>query len=294
MSQINRSSTTLLAIIDALPIGVLVVDQKGKIVLSNTKLQRLLGYTSTEILTLSVKDFVPRHLSANHERLMESYLLSPTQKSMDEGRILSARMKSGEEVLLQLGLSPLLLDGTHYVMVSMIETVNSVLKVGTHSDPLTGLPNRTLFKKLSENLRNMAIRNQTSLAVIFVDLDKFKQINDQLGHDVGDSVLTQVADILQNSLRKNDVIGRIGGDEFVICLYGIEELNSLKNTVDKLIDNMAEITNIDGNELNISASFGMVNTNFPASITIDQMIEKADQLMYLEKQKNKKLDSDEI
>ena len=283
MPQIHWSNTTLLAIIDALPIGILLVDEKGSIVLTNIKLQELLGYTSAEFLSLSVKDLVPRHLCANHDRLMENYLVNPTRRSMDEGRILSARMKNGEEVLVQQGLSPLIVDETKLVMVSMLETVNSVLKVGSHSDPLTGLPDRTLFKKLSENLRNMAIRNQTTLAVVFIDLDRFKQVNDLLGHDVGDRVLLQVADIFQTKLRKSDVIGRIGGDEFVVCFYGIEDLVSLKSTVDKLAACIAAITSIGEHKINISASIGMVNTNFPASISIEQMIEKADKLMYKHK-----------
>lgn len=290
MPQLQWSSTTLLAIIDALPIGVLVVDEKGRIVLTNFKIQELLGYTATEFCNLSVKDLVPRHLRNNHDRLMGNYLLNPNQRSMDDGRILSARMKNGEEVLVQLGLSPLTADGTKLVMVSMIETVNKILKVGSHSDPLTGLPNRTLFKTLSENLRNMAIRNQTSMALVFIDLDRFKQVNDLLGHDVGDRVLLQVANIFQKKLRKSDVAGRIGGDEFVICFYGIEDLLALKNTVNKLAASIAAITNIDEHKIDIAASIGLVNTNFPASITIEQMIEKADTLMYEDKQNGKDKD----
>lgn len=287
MPQINWSSATLLAIIDALPIGILLVDEKGSIVLTNIKLQKLLGYTPAEFCSLSVKDLVPRHLRGNHDRLMENYLLDPTERSMDGGRILSARMKNGEEILVQQGLSPLIVDDTKLVMVSMLETVNSVLKVDSHSDPLTGLPNRTLFKKLSENLRNMAIRNQTTLAVVFIDLDRFKQVNDLLGHDIGDSVLLQVAEVFQKTLRKSDVIGRIGGDEFVICFYGIEDFVSLKSTVDKLAASIAAITRIGEHEINISASVGMVNTNFPAGISVEQMIERADKLMYEDKQKGK-------
>lgn len=287
MIQTQWSSITLLTIINALPIGVLLVDGKGRIVLTNNKLQELLGYTATELLSLSVKELVPRHLSANHDRLMGNYMLNPTQRSMDEGRILSARMKNGEEVLVKQGLTPLFLDGANHVMVSMLETDNTILKVGSHSDPLTGLPNRILFKKLSDNLRNMAIRKQTSLAIVFIDLDRFKYVNDQFGHNIGDSVLLQVAEILQQSLRESDVIGRIGGDEFVICLYDIENSDSLKNTVNKLASNIAAITCIDGHEISISASCGMVNTNFPTSISIDEMLEKADELMYQAKQEGK-------
>lgn len=288
MSQLQRSNTKLLAIIDALPISVLLVDEKGGIVFSNFKLQKLLGYTQTELCSMSVKDLVPQHLSAQHDSLMESYMLNPTQRSMDEGRILSARMKNGEELLVQLGLNPLCIDGANFVLVSMIETVNKILKVGSHSDPLTGLPNRILFKKLSENLRNMAIRNKTSLALIFIDLDRFKQVNDLYGHDVGDRTLLEVTEIFRDSLRKSDVIGRIGGDEFVICFYGMEDADSLDKTVNKLAASIASIKNVDQHEINIGASIGVVNTNTPASITIDEMIEKADKLMYQQKQTGKK------
>lgn len=284
MPFIRCSNTELLTILDALPIAVLVVGETGEIVLSNFKTQELLGFSEKEMCHMSVNDLVPIPQIEQHNRLVENYMLNPVKRSMDDGKILSVRMKNGEELLVQLGLTPLNIGGKNLVMVSMIETVNQILKVASYNDPLTGLPNRILFKKLSENLRNLAIRNATSLALLFVDLDNFKQVNDCLGHDEGDRVLLEVSRIFSHNIRKNDVIGRIGGDEFVICFYGIGESGLLETIANKLTKSISSITRIGQNGINIGASIGIVCTNSPASVTLDEMIEKADKLMYQAKQ----------
>jgi len=284
---IKFTHKTLQLIIDTLPIGIFIVDLEGIIVFSNNKIEDILGFNDEELFGISVNNLVPVHLKKSHTKMLKHFTMTVSDRSMASGRILAAINKDGVEVPCQIGLKSLLIDEGTYIMVSMIETTNSILKVASYSDPLTGLPNRIFFDEVSESLRNLAIRNNTPLALMFIDLDNFKYVNDQFGHDIGDLVLTKVADIFTCNIRKNDTIGRIGGDEFVICLYGISNKGELEALSKKLITEISLINNVNNHAINIGASIGAIFAPTAASLTVNNMINKADKLMYQAKQASK-------
>jgi len=151
-------------------------------------------------------------------------------------------------------------------------------------DALTGLPNRKLLHDRLEY--SIATRNQTQIAVLFLDLDNFKTINDSLGHRVGDQLLIAMGKILSNSVREGDTVARIGGDEFVLILPDIESPENAAIAAQKIIDTVVQPITIQGTELRVSASIGI--SVYPADgVTVDSLTKNADIAMYQAKEKGK-------
>lgn len=287
MKNFKLNEGSLLAMMTALPIGVLLVDSMGQIVFANEKFQQLLGYTIDELTALSANDLIPARLRLAHSKSMQHFMTVPTARPMHAGRLLPAIKKNGDELHLQIGLTPIVQQQQDYVLVSAIEAQNQVLKVTSPNDALTGLPGRALFNEVSENLRRLALRNSACFGVMFIDLDKFKQVNDDLGHHAGDVVLHQVAEVLTKNLRKNDIVGRVGGDEFVVSLYGIESQQALVALGNKLIREISSIDQAEGKPIDIGASIGAVFVAPPLSHTLDELTDRADVLMYEAKRAGK-------
>ena len=151
-----------------------------------------------------------------------------------------------------------------------------------HHDQLTGLPNRMLFfQRLELAIGNARLRNE-HLAVLFVDLDHFKEINDQLGHVMGDQVLQMVAQRLQNMVRASDTVARLGGDEFILLMEGIPEPSALNAIIDKLATSLNAVMALEQQSVRIGASIGI--SLFPQDgDTPEALIHHADQAMYQRK-----------
>ncbi len=150
-------------------------------------------------------------------------------------------------------------------------------------DPLTNLPNRTLFlDRLSQTLQHSK-RKSSLCALLFVDLDRFKHVNDTLGHDTGDKLLISVAECLISSVRKIDTVSRLGGDEFTVILQDITSAHDAANIATHIIEKLEEVFIIDDNEIYIGASIGI--TLYPNDAdTPTQMLSNADMSMYRAKE----------
>jgi diguanylate cyclase (GGDEF)-like protein len=148
-----------------------------------------------------------------------------------------------------------------------------------HNDPLTGLPNRRSFMTHLPKMVALAERQCSRLAVLFIDLDGFKQVNDSHGHQVGDKLLQQVAARLSQEVRKSDLVGRIGGDEFMLLLTDCHDQESIAAFARKIIDKISQPYTADGVEMNIGASIGIAL--FPEhAIDVEALITLADAAMY--------------
>ena len=126
-----------------------------------------------------------------------------------------------------------------------------------HHDTLTGLPNRLLFRDRLTQAISKAERNRTGLAILFLDLDRFKIINDTLGHDVGDDLLVEVAERLQRQCRQSDTVARLGGDEFVFVLEAVSNRKDAAVVAEKIMAALTQPVHIKGHELTISTSIGI-------------------------------------
>ncbi len=146
-------------------------------------------------------------------------------------------------------------------------------------DPLTGLPNRKLFADRLRHLVQRQARNGEGFAVLFIDLDRFKRVNDTLGHDVGDQLLVEVAARLKACLRGSDTCARWGGDEFLVTLEGIPARDDAEHVAGKIAESLAKPFSIDGCELGISASIGISLCPLDAC-DATMLIRQADLAMY--------------
>jgi len=287
MNKFQITDQHFRSVIDTLSMGILLSSPNGKIIFTNPKLNKLLGFNESELDGESIEKLVPVRYHETHKKMQENYLNSPSPRSMGRGRVLSIIKKNGEEIQVKIGLSPLVFGSEKVTVVSIIEITNHVFKIAAYHDPLTGLSNRSLFTELSENLHTLAKRNNSHISIMFIDLDNFKKVNDQHGHAVGDMVLCEVAEILSKCVRENDILGRLGGDEFIVYLYDMKNNLKLENISKNIIAKIAAIDNINGYKINISASIGAISTGSAMTVSLDEMTKKADRLMYKAKEAGK-------
>ena len=154
-----------------------------------------------------------------------------------------------------------------------------------YSDPLTGLPNRLLLTERVEHALHLAQREGTQFAILFLDLDRFKQINDSLGHLFGDRVLIEVAQRLKGCLRQTDTLSRLGGDEFVIHLHEADA-RAAEVTAQRILDALDRPIELDGMHFSISCSMGIAMQPDDGH-TLDELIKHADTAMYRVKERGK-------
>jgi len=155
-----------------------------------------------------------------------------------------------------------------------------------YHDPLTGLINRTFLKEKLKSLMNYSLKHNKKLAIVFMDLDNFKMINDSFGHEAGDSLLIEIAKRLKKSVRKEDIISRIGGDEFVIVLNNIDKKEEIVSVLEKIRNSFITPIIIKGHKIYISFSMGVAI--FPDdSDNLEELLQFADIAMYDAKKKGK-------
>ncbi|MCJ8321241.1 MAG: EAL domain-containing protein [Colwellia sp.] len=179
-------------------------------------------------------------------------------------------------------LSKTLLDRTIRHAIERVKSQAKLVHMATH-DALTGLINRTLFCQLLESAIFRTKRNTNKLAVMFLDLDRFKIINDSLGHNIGDLLLKAVAQRLENVLREEDVIARFGGDEFTVLIESTNKKTQIENIANKICQKMSTVFIIGDHDLHITISIGIAI--YPEAGTNSlTLLKNADTAMYYSKQ----------
>jgi diguanylate cyclase (GGDEF)-like protein len=291
-SRLQQQNDMLHTIIDNFPGGVSVVDANLRIQAFNRLFQVLLDLPD-DLLKQSVLMFEDV-LRYNAQR--GDYGQAPVESLVAE-RMLQARQFKAHRIertlpngtTLEIRGMPLPQGGfvTLYVDVTSNKQHQRELEHLAHFDALTGLPNRVL---LADRLRQgmaQALRRGQQLAVAYLDLDGFKQINDTLGHDVGDQMLVVLAGRMKQALRDGDTIARLGGDEFVAVLSDVEGPQGNVPMLKRLLAAVDAPVHLLGQEMMVSASVGV--TFFPQSqeVDADQLMRQADQAMYLAKQAGK-------
>ena len=167
-----------------------------------------------------------------------------------------------------------------------LAAANSALKLSAHYDPLTKLPNRTLLADRIEHAVKKSVRNKTFVAVAFIDLDGFKEVNDRHGHNIGDELLKKVTHQLTHALREGDTLSRFGGDEFVAVIDDLSDPSESDIVVSRMLESVSNTLMIEEKLLKVTASIGI--TFYPLdNASPDQLLRHADQAMYIAKQKGK-------
>ena len=164
-------------------------------------------------------------------------------------------------------------------LISKQVRAEAIIKKQAHFDSLTNLPNRFLALDRLTRMIKQARRNDSKIAVLFIDLDFFKKVNDMLGHTSGDKLLIEAARRISNSVRDADTVGRLGGDEFIVLISGVSSTTEVNSIAEKLTDQISDAFHIDGKELVLSASIGISIYPEDGSDRLE-LIRKADSAMY--------------
>ena len=148
-----------------------------------------------------------------------------------------------------------------------------------HFDQLTSLPNRTLLRERVDHAIARAMRGGSGVATLILDMDRFKEINDMLGHEIGDKLLVEAARRIRASVRDQDTVARLGGDEFAVVLEGVSEAKEVLPVIERIIASLGEVTQIGGRELNSSISIGIAM--YPENgNNLSELLRAADLAMY--------------
>lgn len=265
--------------------GVIITDAEGRILAVNRAFTLVTGYELADVLHLTPRILKSgRHDVAFYEEMWRSL----NQSGQWVGEIWNKR-KNGEiyPERLTIGVVRDAAGGVgHYVGVfsdiTDIKRSQERLDFLAHHDMLTSLPNRLLFNHRLKHSIELAQRNRRKLAVVFIDLDHFKNVNDTLGHDLGDELLKRVADVLDVHVRKSDTLARIGGDEFILLLDDIEAPRYAGAIAEKFLDLLSRTFMISGHEIVVSASIGV--SFFPSDgQDVNTLVKNADTAMYYAK-----------
>jgi diguanylate cyclase (GGDEF)-like protein/PAS domain S-box-containing protein len=262
--------------------GVLIVDAENKIVEVNPAFTELTGYSHDEVIGKN-----PRLLSSGKQG---SEFFSDMWKALvKDGRWegeLWNRRKDGVAYLEKLSIYTL--KDSHDKVVNRIGVFSDITQmraeqetVAHHAqhDFLTNLPNRLLFRDRFKQQLARARRNKRKFAVMYIDLDRFKQVNDTLGHQIGDQLLIAVATRLKSQVREIDTVSRFGGDEFAILVTEVTSHNDVTNLADKVLVALSLPYIIEGHTINSSGSLGIAV--YPDDGTdMDTILSKADASMY--------------
>jgi len=287
-SRLSNADVSVLSILDNINDGVIVVDDEGHILDINPAARTLLGINSrmqpdpTWEQTFCCVD--GNGVSYRNSAELPLMRARTGEKFSDQTAIY--RIPEQPDIILSINGQGLF-DGKHNLIGGVItfrdvtesRRRTSELEKRAQFDELTGLANRTLFAEQLNRAIGRSQRKTAPLATLFIDLDRFKSINDTLGHDIGDSLLRQVAERLQKKLRVGDFCGRWGGDEFVVCLEDFGEAGNAAAAAQKLLLVLSEKYEIDNSEVYATPSIGIAM--YPdAGLTADKMIKAADIAMF--------------
>jgi diguanylate cyclase (GGDEF)-like protein/PAS domain S-box-containing protein len=275
-------------LLEAAPDAMVVVDQGGEIVLLNVQAEKQFGYRRDELIGQKVKNIIPKGFA---ERLVADALRSAEDalaQQIGTGIELNGRRKDGSEFPIEIMLSPL--EGAEGVLVTAairdITTRKKAEALMIHSsehDFLTGLPNRMLLSDRVNQAIRLAIRHKKKVAVLFLDLDGFKHINDSLGHPTGDKLLQSVGKRLVDCVRGSDTVSRQGGDEFVVLLSEEDDSEDVSVTAKRMLRAVAEAHFVDQHDLHVTCSVG-VSLYPDDGLNAETLIKNADTAMYQAKE----------
>ncbi len=171
-------------------------------------------------------------------------------------------------------------------VLTRLKQTNEVIRYLAQHDTLTTLPNRNLFYDRLNQAMARARRNKGAVAVLFLDLDGFKLINDTFGHDAGDALLREVSKRISESVREMDTVARMGGDEFTVILCDMQTRSNIEHVAKKIVATLSDPFNLDGRVCSVSASIGIATYDGNAK-TAEQLVKIADAAMYVAKSNGK-------
>ncbi len=278
------------AVFDCALDGIFITDTNGKILAANASASRITGYPNNELLGQN-----PRILKSDYhnEQFYQSLWQSVHENNQWQGEIWNKR-KNGQIYPQWLSISPIKNNQGEvlnyiglFIDISKQKEAEKRLIHQANHDKLTGLPNRDLFLDRLNVAILQARRRHQKIAILFIDLDHFKFINDTFGHSQGDTVIQKVASRLKTSLRENDTLARMGGDEFTVILQDFDAPHDVELTANRIFSCLDKPFYFNDKEVYISSSIGV--SLFPEDgLSAEILMKRADAAMYSAKNNGRK------
>jgi diguanylate cyclase (GGDEF)-like protein/PAS domain S-box-containing protein len=284
LAQHNKLEAFFESSIDA----VVQMDFDGYITGWNQQAEKIFGWSAEEILDQTIEQtIIPERYRDAHNKGMKKFLKTGETSVLNTLIEIHALHRDGYEFPVELSVSVIdsadLQEFNAYIRdISERKHAETVIWNQANFDSLTSLPNRNLFlQKLEHEIRSCD-RSNLSLALLYIDLDRFKDVNDTLGHDMGDLLLIEISSRLKKTLREIDTVSRLSGDEFTVILGQIDDPLSVQPLCQQLLDELARPYQLDNEKVFLTASIGV--TFYPQdSKDIDVLQRNGDQAMYAAK-----------
>jgi diguanylate cyclase (GGDEF)-like protein/PAS domain S-box-containing protein len=289
-NQLRESEARYASTVELAAMGISHIDLSGRFIWCNGRLREMLGYDNDEMLALTIWDIshpedahmADRDRPRLHAGEIETLTLEKRCLRKDSTaiwvRITTATRRTADNRLMY--------DVAILEDITTRKSAEARVKYLATHDELTGLPNRTLFAELLEHAIETAKRYDRRCAVLFIDLDRFKIVNDSLGHEAGDLLLQEVASRLRQCIRKSAVVGRLGGDEFVVLLEELPSSEAAAEVARRVLASMHTPVNIMGHECRVTVSIGIATYPDDAA-DAPTLMKHADLAMYLAKDEGK-------
>ncbi|MEB3295880.1 MAG: CHASE2 domain-containing protein, partial [Synechococcales bacterium] len=307
--ELKRSKEFLQRVIHSIPDPVFVKDQNYRWIVINEAYARFVGVSIEELLGRTVYDVFPKHEAELFWKQDEQVFRREQEQESEEQLTniygetfyIATKRSLHKDAASNIFLVGVIRDITQRKTVEaelrrtteelsrsnqeLRESRNRLHHLANH-DVLTQLPNRQLFHEKLHQAMEWAERNQRQMAVLFLDLDGFKKVNDTLGHGIGDELLKSVAKRLTGSLRASDTVARLGGDEFTVILPAVPGLQEVERVAEKILATISQPFLLEGHTVNVSTSIGIAL--YPVhSNNLEDLIQLADTAMYTAKQTGK-------
>ena len=268
--------------------AVVQMDFDGYITGWNHQAEKIFGWSAEEILEQTIEQtIIPERYREAHRMGMQRYLACGETSVLNKLIEIHAMNRDGDEFPVELSISvidsPDLQEFNAYIRdISKRKQAETIIWNQANFDSLTSLPNRNLFLQRLEHEALSCDRSKLSLALLYIDLDRFKEVNDSMGHDMGDLLLVEVSNRLKNAVREVDTVSRLSGDEFTIILGQIDDQLAVQRVCQQLLDTLSEPLKLDNEIVYQTASIGVSFYPDDADNT-DVLQRNADQAMYAAK-----------
>jgi diguanylate cyclase (GGDEF)-like protein/PAS domain S-box-containing protein len=284
-AALRKSEMLFRTVVESSKDAMVAINHQGRITLFNPGAERIFGRTKEEMLNAPVEHLMPAEYRSKHGHYISGFF-SGAKPPVAVGKTLELQgvHRNGEAFPIELSLSEGHLGNERFVLavirdITERKAIEEQLVQQASFDGLTGLPNRSLIIDRLKQSIAFEQRHDQRLAVMFLDLDKFKTVNDSLGHPGGNILLKEVARRLSEAVRDTDTVGRLYGDEFVVILNDVKDTMSVLRVVKSLEQAFEKPFVIDGSQLLITFSLGIAF--FPDDGTsAEELLKKADTAMY--------------
>ena len=282
---LGKSSPIYRNIFENIGAAILIIEQDATISLVNSEFEKLIGFSREEVE--GNRSWVEFLAQDEYERTKADFsFTSVSSQNVPISR--ETRFVDRQRNVRDIHLTITKIPGTQRMVASLFDITErkraeDTIKEMAYRDPLTGLPNRMLFNDRLSLALARAHRNRAKLAVILLDLDRFKDINDTLGHTAGDQLLHKVGDRLASLVRKSDTVARMGGDEFILLLSEIARIQDASKIAEKILHAFDDPFSVTDREIHVTPSIGIAI--YPVNgEDADSLMRNADIAMYRAKE----------